>query len=269
VAHASRYLEPSPAASPLRIVKPSCVSPGVRACREPFAFSSPPSVADHRWPYVSSFSAHRHPAVALLACAGAPRAAAYAESLGRCRTPHIEESRVRPGTSPATARPPQLSLQRRLGLTLTAVLHALLAGCSGVALRGLPRLDGLPVLLARKTSPETRQHLQAALSILARVSPSRRDRLKRHVLGLFIAQAPRAHGHYSRITGTCTLDLARFTLESPDETAGLLVRCATEAWLWRSGLGRTEEGERRLLILSDRARRQFLRRLAHSGLPVA
>jgi hypothetical protein len=169
---------------------------------------------------------------------------------------------VRPGPTRAAVPAPQHALLRRAGLALTAALHALLAGLSGIALRGLPRLDGLPLLLAPGTNPSTREHLQDALSLLGRVSPCRQDRLKRSVLGLFLTQAPRVHGHYSRITGTCTFDLGQFATEPPHETAGLLVRCATEAWLWRSGLGRSEADEKRLLQLSERARLHFLHRLA-------
>jgi len=173
---------------------------------------------------------------------------------------------VPPDTRRAMARAPQLTILRRAAVALTAALHAPLAGLSGVALRRLPSLDGLPVLRSRGTSPSTREDLRIALSLLSRVSPCRRDRLKRSVLGLFLTQAPQVHGHYSRITGTCTFDLNRLATDSPVVTAGLLVRCATEAWLWRQGLGRSEADENRLLILSDRARQHFLHRLALSGL---
>ena len=39
-----------------------------------------------------------------------------------------------------------LGVARRLSLAVTASLHRILAGMAGVALAGLPRADGLPVL---------------------------------------------------------------------------------------------------------------------------
>jgi hypothetical protein len=87
------------------------------------------------------------------------------------------------------------------------------------------------------------------------------ERLRRNVLGIFLARQPAAHGHYSRITGTCTLDLERLAGETSLETAAALVRCATEAWLWRAGRGRAFDDEFRVLALSERAGRQFVSRL--------
>jgi hypothetical protein len=81
------------------------------------------------------------------------------------------------------------------------------------------------------------------------------------VLGIFLSRQPEAHGHYSRITGTCTLDLERLAEETPIETAAALVRCATEAWLWRGGRGRAPNDEYRILAISQRAGRHFVRRL--------
>jgi hypothetical protein len=80
------------------------------------------------------------------------------------------------------------------------------------------------------------------------------------VLGLFLTRRPAAHGHYSRITGTCILDLDRLGSASAAEVAAALVRCATEGWLWGSGRGRTAADEERILAISELARRQFLDR---------
>ena len=87
------------------------------------------------------------------------------------------------------------------------------------------------------------------------------DRLRNHVLGIFLSRQPQAHGHYSRITGTCTLDLERLAEETSIETAAALVRCATEAWLWRGGRGRAPDDEYRVLAISERAGRHFVRRV--------
>jgi hypothetical protein len=153
---------------------------------------------------------------------------------------------------------------RRVGLGLTAALHAVLAGLSGLALRGLPKVDGIPVLGGGHTGVVTREHLVKALELLGQVAPSRRERLRRHVIGIFLTAAPHMHGHYSRITGTCTLDLDLLGRETIVETAGLLTRCATEAWLWHAGRGRLPEDEERLFALSDRARAHFLQQVRGS-----
>jgi hypothetical protein len=153
-----------------------------------------------------------------------------------------------------------LSPRRRLALMVTATLHGLMSGVSGLALAGLPRVGGIPVLRGPGAGPAIRAKLEAALALLNDSAPGRLDRLRRHVLGIFLARQPRAHGHYSRITGTCTLDLERLAEETPLETAAALVRCATEARLWRAGRGRAPEDEDRILALGELARRQFVRR---------
>ena len=172
-----------------------------------------------------------------------------------------------PGSGSARARDLPLSLARAVGLALTAALHAPLACLAGVALRHLPHLDGLPVLLGATTPPSTREHLQSALHLLTRISPSRRARLLRRVLGLFMTSRPHTHDHYSRITGTCTFDLDRLTCEAAVTTAGFLVRGATEAWPWRRGHGPSLVGEHRLLLIADVARARFEQRAALLGLP--
>jgi hypothetical protein len=80
------------------------------------------------------------------------------------------------------------------------------------------------------------------------------------VLGIFLTRRPRGHGHYSRITGTCILDLDELAVGSPADIAAALVRCATEGWLWSSGRGRTAPDETRILAISELARRNFLHR---------
>jgi hypothetical protein len=158
----------------------------------------------------------------------------------------------------ATYRPAEaLSARRRLALLVTTSLHALVSGVSGVALGGLPRVAGIPVLRGPGAGPAIRAKLEAALALLEEVAPGRLGRLRHHVIGIFLARQPRAHGHYSRITGTCTLDLERVAEETPLETAAALVRCATEAWLWRAGRGRAPEDEERILALGELAGRQF------------
>jgi hypothetical protein len=102
--------------------------------------------------------------------------------------------------------------------------------------------------------------LEAALEFLEHISPGLRKRLQRHVTGLFLMRQPPVHGYYSRITGTCTLDLNALDRESPAEVAAAMVRCATEGWLWRSGRGRSRHDEARILTLSELARLHFLRR---------
>lgn len=150
--------------------------------------------------------------------------------------------------------------RRRLSLGVTAGLHRLVASLTGVALAGHPRVAGMPVLRGSGTGPDCRAHLEAALNLLDRLSPGLRSRLQRYVTGLFLMRQPPAHGYYSRITGTCTLDPDALARESPAEVAGAMVRCATEGWLWRSGRGRSRDDEARILAVSEIARLHFLRR---------
>jgi hypothetical protein len=154
----------------------------------------------------------------------------------------------------------RLNLRRRVSLGVTAGLHRLVAGLTGVALAGHPRAGGIPVLRGSGTGPDCRTQLESALSLLDRLAPGLRTRLQRHVTGLFLLRQPLAHGYYSRITGTCTLDLDALGRESPAEVAGAMVRCATEGWLWRSGRGRSRHDEARILAVSELARLDFLRR---------
>lgn len=153
-----------------------------------------------------------------------------------------------------------LGLTRRLSLGVTASLHQVLAALAGVALGGLPRAGGIPVLRGGGTAPDARARLEAALTLLGRLSPALRSRLQRHVTGLFLMRRPPAHGYYSRITGTCTLDVEALQRESPVEIAAAMVRCATEGWLWRSGRGRSRDDEARILEVSEHARLYFLHR---------
>lgn len=153
-----------------------------------------------------------------------------------------------------------LGWRRRLSLGVTAGLHRVVAVLTGVALAGHPRAGGIPVLRGSGTGADSRTHLESALGLLDRLSPGLRTRLQRHVTGLFLMRQPPAHGYYSRITGTCTLDLDALGRESPAEVAGAMVRCATEGWLWRSGRGRSRQDEARILALSELARLHFLRR---------
>jgi hypothetical protein len=153
-----------------------------------------------------------------------------------------------------------LGLTRRLSLAVTASLHRILAIVAGVALAGLPRAGGLPVLRGGGTTPDARARLEAALALLGGLAPGLRVRLQRHVTGLFLMRRPPAHGYYSRITGTCTLDVDALQRESPVEIAGAMVRCATEGWLWRSGRGRSRADETRILEVSELARLHFLQR---------
>jgi len=153
-----------------------------------------------------------------------------------------------------------LSPRRRLALIVTATLHGMVSGVFGLALGGLPRVGGIPVLRGPGAGPAIRSKLEAALMLLEGTAPGRLDRLRRHVLGIFLARQPRAHGHYSRITGTCTLDLERLAEETTLETAAALVRCATEARLWRAGRGRSPDDEERILALGELARLACLRR---------
>lgn len=149
---------------------------------------------------------------------------------------------------------------RRLGLLVTTTLHAVVSGLSGIAIGGLPRVGGIPVLRGPGAGPAIRAKLESAVRLLDEAAPGRLGRFRRHVVGIFLARQPRAHGHYSRITGTCTLDLERVAEETPVETAAALVRCATEAWLWRAGRGRAPEDEDRILALGELALRQFVGR---------
>ena len=153
-----------------------------------------------------------------------------------------------------------MGLNRRLSLAVTASLHAVLSAVAGVALTGLPRAGGLPVLRGGGTTPDARERLEAALGLLGQLAPSLRRRLQRHVTGLFLTRRPPVHGYYSRITGTCTLDVDALQRESPVEIAAAMVRCATEGWLWRSGRGRSRADETRILQLSEHARLHFLQR---------
>lgn len=155
---------------------------------------------------------------------------------------------------------PELGLARRVSLAVTASLHGLLATLAGVALAGLPRAGGLPVLRGGGTTPDARAQLESALALLGRLSPGLRRRLQRHVTGLFLMRRPPAHGYYSRITGTCTLDVDALHRESTIEVAAAMVRCATEGWLWRSGRGRSRADEARILRVSELARLHFLQR---------
>jgi len=151
--------------------------------------------------------------------------------------------------------------RRRLALAVTDSLHALVSRVSGLALAGLPRVAGIPVLRGPGAGQASRAKLEAGIALLQDTAPGRMDRLREHVLGIFLSRQPEAHGHYSRITGTCTLDLERLAEETPIETAAALVRCATEAWLWRGGRGRAPNDEYRILSISQRAGRHFVRRL--------
>lgn len=151
--------------------------------------------------------------------------------------------------------------RRRLALAVTTVLHALVTRVSGLALAGLPRVAGIPVLRGPGAGQASRAKLEAGVTLLQGAAPGRMDRLRDHVLGIFLSRQPQAHGHYSRITGTCTLDLERLAEETPIETAAALVRCATEAWLWRGGRGRAPDDEYRILAISERAGRHFVRRV--------
>ena len=167
-----------------------------------------------------------------------------------------------PGTNHAhSPRGDPISVGRQVALMVTTTLHTLMSGISGLALGGLPRVGGIPVLRGPGAGPAIRAKLEAALVLLQEVAPGRLSRLRRHVLGIFLARQPNAHGHYSRITGTCTLDLERLAEETAVETAGALVRCATEGWLWRAGRGRSLDDEDRILALGELARLQFVRQV--------
>ena len=164
------------------------------------------------------------------------------------------------GGAPERRGEKALGLPRRLSLGITAGLHRIVGVLAGVALAGHPRAGGIPVLRGSGTGPDSRERLEAALSLLARLSPGLRERVQHHVTGLFLMHRPPVHGYYSRITGTCTLDLDALDRESPAEVAGAMVRCATEGWLWRSGRGRSRDDEVRILAVSEGARLHFLQR---------
>ena len=158
---------------------------------------------------------------------------------------------------------------RRLSLAVTSGLHRVLASLAGVALAGLPRVGGIPVLRGGGTTPAARAQLESALTLLGQLSPGLRRRLQRNVTGLFLMRRPPAHGYYSRITGTCTLDVDALQRESPVEAAAAMVRCATEGWLWRSGRGRSRADEARILEVSELARLHFLSRaVGHMGVSI-
>jgi hypothetical protein len=153
-----------------------------------------------------------------------------------------------------------IGMVRRISLAVTDGLHRIMLRGSAVALGGLPRAGGIPVLRGPGTGPEARDRLEAALEMLARVAPGLRERLQHHVLSIFLTRRPRGHGHYSRITGTGILDLDELAIGTPADIAAALVRCATEGWLWHSGRGRTAPDETRILAISEIARRNFLYR---------
>ena len=162
------------------------------------------------------------------------------------RLPHIYGERIGP--------------RRRLALAVTTTLHALVSRVSGLALAGLPRVAGIPVLRGPGAGLASRTKLEAGIALLEGTAPGRMDRLRDHVLGIFLSRQPEAHGHYSRITGTCTLDVDALHRESAVEVAAAMVRCATEGWLWRSGRGRSRPDEARILQVSELARLHFLQR---------
>jgi hypothetical protein len=163
---------------------------------------------------------------------------------------------------PQQRRAEPLGLRRRLSLAITAGLHRVVASLTSVALAGHPRVGGMPVLRGSGAGPDSRVHLEAALDVLGRLAPGLRSRLQQHVTGLFLTHRPAVHGFYSRITGTCTLDIDALAREAPAEVAAMLVRCATEGWLWRSGRGRSHLDEARILSVSEHARLHFLLRAA-------
>jgi hypothetical protein len=167
-----------------------------------------------------------------------------------------------PGDREIPRRPGKegVGLRRRLSLGVTASLHRIVSRLTGVALAGHPQAGGIPVLRGRGAGPAARARLEAALDLLVHLSPGLRSRLQRHVTGLFLMRRAPVHGYYSRITGTCTLDLDTLDREPPAEVAGAMVRCATEGWLWRSGRGRSRDDEARILAVSELARLHFLRR---------
>src|SRR5687768_2459087 len=92
---------------------------------------------------------------------------------------------------------PDLGLARRVSLAITVSLHRLLAALAGVALAGLPRAGGLPVLRGGGTTPDGGGQLESAVPLRGRLSPGLRRRVQRHVTGLFPLRRPPAHGYYS------------------------------------------------------------------------
>ena len=84
-----------------------------------------------------------------------------------------------------------IGMVRRISLAVTDGLHRLVVGGSAVALSGLPRAGGLPVLRGSGTGPWARERLEAALELLARVAPGLRERLQHHVLSIFLTHRPR------------------------------------------------------------------------------
>jgi hypothetical protein len=99
------------------------------------------------------------------------------------------------GDGAASGRRTGLGLNRRLSLAVTAGLHRILAGLAGVALAGLPRAGGIPVLRGGGTAPDSRDRLETALTLIQQLSPGLRKRLQRHVTGLFLMRRPPAHGY--------------------------------------------------------------------------
>jgi len=161
-----------------------------------------------------------------------------------------------------TPRDGRWSGPRRLAVGVMGLVYGILSRVSRLALRHLPQVDGLPVLLGSGAGPLDRRYLEAALEVLREHAPSRLSRMHRCVLAIFITRQPAVHGHYSRMTGTCTLDSTRLQADDAHQTAAAMVRAATEAWLWRAGRGRDPVDEGRILALSDRDRLQLLRRVS-------
>jgi hypothetical protein len=165
-----------------------------------------------------------------------------------------------PQPQPSPNRPP-IPLTRRVALWLAGVTYRLVLRAEGVALHGLPHVAGLPVILSSGDRQFTRARLATALASIAEHAPGRYARLQQHLMGLFVAHQPRVHGHYSRLTGTCTLDITTLHANEPLETAATLVRAATVAWLWHAGRGRSVDDETAILQLAERSRQLFLARV--------
>jgi hypothetical protein len=136
----------------------------------------------------------------------------------------------------------RLGVARRLSLAVTVSLHRLLATLAGVALAGLPRAGGLPVLRGGGTMPDARAQLESALVLLGRLSPGLRRRLQHHVTGLFLMRRPPAHGSPA-LPAPALLDVTRPSNRLVER--GAMVRCATKGWLWRSGRGCSSGGRAR------------------------
>lgn len=154
------------------------------------------------------------------------------------------------------------TLRRRFTLGAARALHSALRPISGLATRGLPRVYGVPVLGAGNDWERLHGRLEEALALIQRVQPSRLKRFSRSLSGVFITGSRRLHGHYGRITGTCTLDRGLLATLPIEELAEHLVYCATEAALWRGGVGKTGLEEDRLHIAAARAAELFCDRLA-------